>query len=260
MPDSEIKGILFDKDGTIIDFYNLWLPVIESVAADIIEKLAGIEIETQPDKFAELNGDMMEIFGVCTETEEIDPDGNLAQASVNRCARELADYLLDSDLGLEREKGELVKDIIEIMESAAGGAEFEKNLQETADLDYLFRQIKNEGYYLGMATADSRPSTLTILKELEVIDYFDYIACGDDDIPDKPDPTVIENFCEKFDLTPEEVAYVGDTPVDMQTASSGGAGLIIGVVCGVGRKEDLESKADVILPDPSEILRLLDNN
>ena len=257
MQNSDIKGILFDKDGTIIDFYTLWLPVIERVAGDIIEQLTELEIETDRKKAAVLNDNMMDIFGVCTEKEEIDPDGNLAQATVIRCARELADYLLESDVLLNGDENELVDEITDIMEESAGGVEFTENLKETADLDFLFSELKSEGFYVGLATADSRPSTLTILEELELTDYFDYIACGDDEKPDKPDPTVVENFCDKFALSPGEVAFVGDTPVDMQTASNADVGLIAGVLCGVGQEEDLKDKADVIMENPAEILDIL---
>ena len=257
LQNSDIKGILFDKDGTIIDFYTLWLPVVERVAENIIEQLTELEIKADKEKSAALNDNMMDIFGVCTEKEKIDPEGNLAQATVMSCARELADYLAASDVLLKRDENELVDEIIDIMEASAGGIEFTENLRETADLDFIFSELKNRGFYVGLATADSRPSTLTSLQELKLMDYFDYIACGDDDKPDKPDPTVVENFCDKFGLSPGEVAYVGDTPVDMQTASNAGVGLIAGVLCGVGQEDDLQNKADVIIENPSKILDIL---
>ena len=254
---SDIRGIIFDKDGTIIDFYTLWLPVVEGVAEDILDELTSLS-NCDENSSSRVKRDMLKIVGLDPIEEKIDPDGNLASASVERTARQLAGYLQKEDLSLIAREDILIDEIMEVMESAAGGAEFEKNLQETADLHELFSRLRKRNIYLGLVTADSRSSTLTIMRELEITDYFDFVACGDDSRAEKPDPAAVEEFCRKFELTPDEVMFVGDTPTDMKTARNAGVGLAVGVLCGVGRREDLESLADVLVETPDEVLQLLD--
>ena len=254
---ADIRGIIFDKDGTIIDFYTLWLPVVEGVAEDILEELTTLSLR-EGNGYSSLKDDMLKIVGLDPAEEKIDPEGNLASASVGRTARQLADYLQKQDLSFTVREDILEDEIMEVMENAAGGAEFEENLEETADLHALFSRLRSRGIHLGLVTADSRPSTLTIMKELEIMDYFDFVACGDDSRPEKPDPAAVEEFCRKFELEPEEVMFVGDTPTDMKTARNAGVGLAVGVLCGVGTRADLEKLADVLVETPDEIFEFLD--
>ena len=47
---------------------------------------------------------------------------------------------------------------------------------------------------------------------------------------------------------------VGDTPADLAMGRSAGAGRVIGVLSGVGRREELAPLADVLLPSIGELL------
>lgn len=252
---SDIKGIVFDKDGTIIDFYTLWLPMVERTAEKIIAEFT--PVDPRASEYERLEAGIMDIFGLDTDDSYIDPDGNLAQATVDRSARQLTDYLLEQDFQIGRSREELEDRIYGIMENSVDEIDYTKNLRETADLHELFSELSERGYRLGLATADTRPSTLTIMKELDITDYFDYIACGDDEMPDKPDPAVLEDFCSEMSLECPEVAMVGDTPTDLKTGRRAGAGLVVGVLCGVGSREDLEELADELIETPERILDII---
>lgn len=255
--EDKIRGILFDKDGTIIDFYTLWMPVVEKVTDDVLSQFAGIE--PGDGRHKTVRRDLMDIFGIYPEAEEIDPDGNLAAATVASSARQMADYMREKEMEPAVHYQELAEEIMSVMKESFFQVDFVDFVKPTADLDELFSLLKERGLYIGIATADTRPSTLTILKELDVMEYLDYIACGDDDIPDKPDPAVVDEFCEKFALSPSQVAFVGDTPTDMKTARNAGAGMAAGVLCGVGTRESLADLADVLMETPEEILEHLND-
>lgn len=42
----EIKGILFDKDGTLIDFFKVWEPAIKPVLERLLAQL-GLEFDRE---------------------------------------------------------------------------------------------------------------------------------------------------------------------------------------------------------------------
>ena len=77
-------------------------------------------------------------------------------------------------------------------------------------------------------------------------------------IPRKPDPTSCKLVMEQLDVKPEEVLYVGDSGVDMQTANNAGL-TAVGVTWGFRDREDLiQNGADVLADVPAQILDMLD--
>lgn len=76
-----------------------------------------------------------------------------------------------------------------------------------------------------------------------------------DDIPLKPDTTGALRLAKLMKTEPQDVVFVGDTRVDMQTANSAGM-FAVGVSWGFRTKEELrEHGARLIVDKPEEILR-----
>jgi len=73
-------------------------------------------------------------------------------------------------------------------------------------------------------------------------------------MPRKPDPAKALYIAGRLQVRPEEVAYLGDTAVDMETAKRAGF-LPVGVTWGFRPREELvESGAKVLLDTPMELL------
>ncbi len=71
--------------------------------------------------------------------------------------------------------------------------------------------------------------------------------------PDKPDPTRALELAAKLKCKPENVALVGDTPIDIQTAKNAGM-VAIGAAWGYSSREELEKAgADYIFDTPQEM-------
>jgi len=76
-------------------------------------------------------------------------------------------------------------------------------------------------------------------------------------VPRKPDPTSAIEISKIININPENILYVGDTPIDMQTANSAGM-YAVGVSWGFRPVEELiRNKAKVIIQTPDELLKLL---
>lgn len=80
-----------------------------------------------------------------------------------------------------------------------------------------------------------------------------------DDVPVKPDPSIVFNILNRCPTPKDEVLYVGDSGVDMDTAARAGVDSV-GVDWGFRPRKELEEHyADAIVSHPVEILSLLDN-
>lgn len=72
-------------------------------------------------------------------------------------------------------------------------------------------------------------------------------------IPDKPDPTRALELAAKLKCKPENVALVGDSPIDIQTAKNAGM-IAIGAAWGYSGREALEKAgADYIFDTPQDM-------
>lgn len=88
------------------------------------------------------------------------------------------------------------------------------------DLRLTLGYLKNHGYKL--AVGSSSKNTKLILKQIEIIDYFDAICDGNDVTKYKPDPEVFLKAAQMLKLKPSECYVVEDATNGIDAATSGG--------------------------------------
>ena len=77
-------------------------------------------------------------------------------------------------------------------------------------------------------------------------------------VPPKPDPAGALEIARHLSVTPDECAYLGDTPTDMQTATAAGM-FAVGVTWGFRSREELQADgARVLIEDSLELLPILE--
>lgn len=107
---------------------------------------------------------------------------------------------------------------------------------------------------LGICTNKQHFAAIEIADKTLAPIKFSYVSGDKPNQPRKPDPTRALAAAEKFSVAPEDVAYFGDTAVDMKTAINAGF-LPIGVTWGFRpRSELVDSGAKIIVDHPREIL------
>lgn len=96
----------------------------------------------------------------------------------------------------------------------------------------------------------------------EVVDHyfanwdFEMVIGARRGLPLKPDPYSLLEIIEELKIDPSECVYVGDSDVDMQTATGAGA-YAVGVNWGFrGREELLANGANLVIEHPTELLKL----
>lgn len=241
----KIKGILFDKDGTLIDFFCLWAEAAKKVIPEFIR-------HNHLEEYQKLDLLLYESIGVYGE--EIDPNGGLAYKSYDEIAKDMKAALEKRKIKMD--ETEIEEQIKVLFYKNTQGED--ANIVPITELVELFEKLKEKKVYIGLATADTKQSAEMCMKKLGVLEYLDYIGADDGIRRPKPYPDMLLDFAEKNGIRPEEVLVAGDTKNDMIFAEKSGA-ISVGVLSGVSREKDLISFADYIIPSVKEIPVLLNS-
>ena len=121
----------------------------------------------------------------------------------------------------------------------------------------LLDELKRLDFKIGILS--NKPHEFTIAYSNLLFNKYNFkeIHGQKSDIPKKPDPTAAINIAKSFDAPCEEVYFVGDTLVDMQTAKNAGM-IAIGVLWGFRDEKELsEHGADFLVSHPLEILEII---
>ncbi|MDN2581651.1 HAD family hydrolase [Aquibium sp. ELW1220] len=219
-----IRGILFDKDGTLVDFHKTWHAIGDRLA---LEAAGGDRGKAN---------DLMELAGYDFEAGRFRGDSVFA-AGTN------ADIVALWYANAPQDEHEARVRHFDAV-TAAEGARSAVPLDGVLD---ALRDLHKRGYKLGVATNDSEGGAKQTIQAIGVAHLF-VAAYGYDSVArPKPAPDAIEAFCALTGFAPDEIAMVGDNRHDLEMARAGRAGLAVGVLSGTGTQERLAPLADVVL-------------
>lgn len=118
----------------------------------------------------------------------------------------------------------------------------------------LLAELKSRGIPLAVCTNKHNDAALTIVKILFAPGTFEEVLGDRPGFPKKPNPATPLEIASHLGVKPDEVAYLGDTSVDMETAVHAGF-LPVGVLWGFRPEEELvKNGAKVLLKEPLELL------
>lgn len=118
----------------------------------------------------------------------------------------------------------------------------------------LLAELKSRGIPLAVCTNKHNDAALTIVKILFAPGTFAEVLGDRPGFPKKPNPATPLEIASHLGVKPDEVAYLGDTSVDMETAVHAGF-LPVGVLWGFRPEEELvKNGAKVLLKAPLELL------
>lgn len=212
-----IKALLFDKDGTLFDFYATWGPATLEAALLI----------TEGDR--EQATYLLQQSGLDARTGRFAPGSLIASGSNG----EIVDHWVKL-LGREGERAVLYEKI-----EAHFRAHQIQGAVPVTELADLFAVLKLRGYRLGVATMDSEGSAQAAMKQWKADMHLDFICGFDTGHGVKPGGGMVRAFAECLGMETKEIAVIGDSPHDMEMAHDGGAGLAIGVLSGVSSRDTL---------------------
>ena len=139
---------------------------------------------------------------------------------------------------------------------------YDKNLTHKtkcyAGIAEMLQTLQEKNIPLGICTNKHQSAADEVCQKLLAKHNFVEIIGDRPGLPRKPDPQKVLAIADKMGVKPAEVAYFGDTSVDMETARNAGF-LPVGVTWGFRPREELvETGAKVLLDTPMELFAKLE--
>jgi phosphoglycolate phosphatase len=223
-----IDLVIFDKDGTLIEFHLMWGGWVDALARDL-EAATGLSLRDR----------LYDLLGVDRATGRVHAHGLMAATPMSRIREAVVAQLVAA--GASPETAVV----------AVGGAWYAPDpvalARPVTDLPALLGRLRERVRLFAVATSDERDPTERTLVALGIDGEFAALACADDGFPNKPAPDPVLQLCSRLGVPPGRTMVVGDSPADLRMGRAAGAARIIAVLTGVGERETLGSLADAIL-------------
>ncbi len=219
-----LRGVLFDKDGTLLDFTPTWLPAYR----------AGAEFAAGGDGNKALR--MLAATGYEAETESFRPGSLLASGTTEGIVAAWREF------GLSRPEEEMIPHLDRLFADVTA-----RSSSPFPGIGRLLAELTGRRVVVGVATNDSEAGARDFVRSARIETHVSFIAGYDSGHGSKPDPGMIEAFCAAHGLPPGAVAFVGDNHCDMETGRNAGAGYVVGVLSGNGTRAELEPLADAVI-------------
>lgn len=220
-----VSAILFDKDGTLVDFQRTWGPATLRLI----------------DHFAPDNGTHRAALHAIAE---IDPATGAFAVTSPIIAGSTADYgpALAAALGRQRERA-FFTEVDEVYRAFA-----RESLAAVPGALAAVRRAAGLGLPLGLATNDAEANAREQLDQLGFAPFFTFVAGYDSGFGVKPDPGMVLAFAARLGLAPGRIALIGDSRHDLTMARAAGA-VAVAVTSGPATAQDLAPHADIVVPD-----------
>ncbi len=229
---SDIRGLLFDKDGTLFDFHATWGGW---TAALLLDLTVG-----DSDRAATLGG----VIGFDLAAGRFAPDSIVIASTPDEIAAALLPFL----------PGATPTGLVNRMNLLAA----EAALTPAVPLPALFDTLRGRGLKIGLATNDGETPARAHLASMGVHAHFDFVAGFDSGYGGKPAPGMLLAFAGRFGIDPAHVVMVGDSRHDLIAGRAAGM-RTVGVLTGMAAAADLAPLADAVLPDIGHLPDWLDD-
>ena len=214
----KVKAIVFDKDGTLIDYSAFWYPVSKFAINMIYEKF-GVTDNDSDDLIASL--------GVLRDYTDI--KGALPRGAHRELFFKIAEHVAA--------KGALASEMEIAKFAVYAYGKISKpmgTVKPTCEnIRSVISSLKEHGLYIALITSDEIGGARIALEKLGIADLFDEIIAHDGESPAKPDPFYMNRFAENHGFSKSEIVMVGDTSTDIIFAKNSG---VYGI--GVGESSD----------------------
>lgn len=124
-------------------------------------------------------------------------------------------------------------------------------------IEELLNQLQQQHFQLAVASNKYQEATAKLIGQYFPSIRFTAVFGQRENVPTKPDPQVVNEIIQMAGVNKEEVVYIGDSGVDMQTGRNAGV-TTIGACWGFRPKSELQAfNPDLLAENPAEIARFL---
>jgi phosphoglycolate phosphatase-like HAD superfamily hydrolase len=229
-----IELIVFDKDGTLIEFDLMWGGWVDDIARRL-EESTGLP----------LRDGLYAMLGVDPATGLVLWHGLMAATPMARIREAIEAYVAAAGAAEDAARA--------AVEAAWYAPDPVGLARPITDLPGLLARLRERVPRFAVATSDDRAPTERTLESLGIADEMAALACADDGFPNKPAPDPVLRICERLGVEPARTAVVGDSPADLRMGRAAGARRVIAVLTGVGDEATLAPLSDIVLASIAEL-------
>jgi phosphoglycolate phosphatase len=226
-----LRGLLFDKDGTILDYWKTWVPINREVA----HFAAGGD--------GRLRDELLALGGHDPVTDHVAAGSAFAGGSMESIVDLLAGHLG------RRTPKDLPATVARLFRD--GGARTSVMLDGARD---ALMALRRRGFVLGLATNDTAAGLQASLARHDVLDLFAFTVGCDSGHGAKPEPGMVLAFAAAVGVAATEIAVIGDSIHDLEMAARAGVGFKVAVLSGTSGRADLEPHADLVLGSVTDMV------
>ncbi|MEM9278548.1 MAG: HAD family hydrolase [Pseudomonadota bacterium] len=219
----DIRAIIFDKDGTLIDFAATFNPATARV-------------------LGQLCGDDTELLHELASVWEFD----LATQSLSDSSVLVA--------GCGADVAAISKEVLKIDNVEGFGTRLDQmfgaicveTVKALPGTELALKILHSNGVVLGIGTNDAEENAVAQMETLKFRSFFERIFGADSGHGAKPGPGMVSAFVEACGLEPSQVMMVGDSLHDLEAGRAAGV-VTCGVETGPAERSTLEKHADIVL-------------
>lgn len=223
---SEIGAVLFDKDGTLMDFQASWGPW----AASVIARICGAD--------AGLSAAVAEALGFDRGVQRFHPDSAVIAGTPQEVLDLLSPFFPEA--APDRLLSWLEPDPAAFVPAPVAG------------LATTCAALRARGLALGVVTNDFEAAGYDHLSKMGVAEFFDTVVGYDSGFGGKPEPGPCLGAAARLGVAAGACLMVGDSLHDLEAAAR--AGMIpVAVLTGVAGPEVLAPHAEVVLGSVADL-------
>ncbi len=216
-----IKLLIFDKDGTLIDLHYYWTEMINVRARKLCTTFFSNELGIKT---------LQKTMGLSQNEKYLKPEGPIGavpRAKVVEIVTSKINELLHSSV----EEYE-VEDIFRQADEETS-KDIEKYLRVLPGVQHLLETCKQKGVKTAVATSDITSRAEIAMDVLGLKKYFDFIIGSDQVVKGKPDPEMGEKILREFNISPLNTAMIGDHMADINMGKACSIHSLIAVATGL---------------------------
>jgi phosphoglycolate phosphatase len=230
---SVVRGIVFDKDGTLFDFNATWGAWTLGMLSD------------EAGEDAALLADMAQVLGYDMENRRFLSGSIVIAETVDVIAGRLLTLLPGTDRA--------------VLTARMKAKSLDVPQVEAVPLRAFTAGLLDRGLHLGVATNDAEGPARRHLTTAGILDDFAFVAGYDSGHGAKPGPGQLLAFCAATGLDPADCVMVGDSTHDLDAGRAAGMACV-GVLTGPAPHAELAPHADIVLPSIAGLPAWLDSH